>query len=67
MIRFRLKPHAVRKVEVCEILDEDGSLLGVLYPEEDKVRLVSKHLAKDDISVKVGRTSTDGVVEVRLP
>lgn len=44
MTQFRIKEHDIRNCQVVEILDEYGSLLGVLYPQEHGLRLVSKYL-----------------------
>lgn len=63
MITFKLKRHDLRAVEVVEILDGDH-LLGVLYPQEWGVRLVSKYL--DPASIGIDPTIPPAL-EVRLP
>jgi len=50
LITFRVKPHDIRRgVEVCEIYSDHGLLLGVLYPMDWGVRLVSKYLEEDRV------------------
>lgn len=44
MTQFRILEHGIRNAQVIELLDSEGNLLGVLYPLEGGVRLVSKYL-----------------------
>jgi len=65
LITFRVKPHDIRRgVEVCEIYASDGRLLGVIYPQDWGVRLVSKYLERDSVEYD-GRVSK--AVNVKLP
>ena len=49
MITFRLGGHAFRDTQTVEIVGPDGDLLGVLYPQDWGVRVVSKYLREDSI------------------
>jgi len=67
MIHFRIKDHTVRPgTQLVEILNERDELLGAFYPNDNHtgVRLVSKYLDEDNISID-GRFPM--ALEVLLP
>lgn len=64
MITFKLAPHDIRGVEVIEILGPGNILLGVLYPQDWGVRLVSKYLREENIEVD---PRLPPVLNVKLP
>lgn len=54
MIQFKLAPHRVNSsVSVVEIWS-DSTLMGVIYPDDDRIRVIGKN-------VKGGKAHTDGV------
>lgn len=65
MISFRLKDHGIRNSQMVEILDEDGKLLGAIYPQEWGIRVISKYLFGRN--VQLDSTSFPVALEVRLP
>lgn len=63
MIEFRIKPHENRNCNVVEIFD-NNHLLGVIYPEQDRIRLVSKYLSLGNVWMDA---TFPTVLEVKLP
>ena len=52
MITFLLSAHSRRDSRVCEVW-QDGDMIGVIYPTEGGVRIVSKHF--DDDAANIAR------------
>jgi hypothetical protein len=48
MITFILSAHTRRDQRVCEIW-QGGDMIGVIYPTEDGVRIISKHFDLEPI------------------
>jgi hypothetical protein len=63
MINFRLAQNEAHAVVIVEIFN-DEKLVGVLYPQANGVRLVSRFLQEDSIKLD---TTFPTAVEIMLP
>lgn len=67
MMQLTLADHAILHCKVVEIRDEGGSLMGMIYPQQWGVRLVSKYLdGRRPEQVAIDPTIPPAL-EVRLP
>lgn len=66
MMQFRISQHDIRDTQVVEILDDTGSLMGVIYPQEWGIRLVSKFLTGHSGQITIDH-AIPVALEVRLP
>lgn len=63
MVQFKLAEHGGRPTGIVEIWN-NGLLLGVIYPQEWGIRVVSKFLSERSVDYD---SRVPPVVEIRLP
>lgn len=61
MSQFRMGVHMATGQKIVEVLDDQGGLLGVIYPVDGPtVHIVSKHFADDVFEPSHGILATPG-------
>ncbi|MEY9235436.1 hypothetical protein ABIF78_007759 [Bradyrhizobium japonicum] len=65
MTVLKLVTHSLSGLEVVEIFDDRGDLLGCIYPHREGVHIVSKHFAEEPIMRSVGMVPVPGYL-IRL-